>query len=973
MSTSGSRFIVGIDLGTTNSVVAYVDTVTDPGQIHLFSVTQLLELGQVGERRQLPSFLYLPSPHEHPPGALALPWHAERSFVVGELARRQGSRSPTRLVASAKSWLCHAGADRSAPILPWGAAADVERLSPIEASARYLEHVREAWNHSRAAGDASRRLEQQEIILTVPASFDEVARELSVEAARRAGLVHLTLVEEPQAAFYCWLRRHQDTWHEQVQAGQIILVCDVGGGTTDFSLIQVEERASARSDAQWQGAFDEDPKDGQVGPSAGGLGFRRIAVGNHLLLGGDNMDLALAAQIETSLLGTKGKLDSGQWVALQHACRSAKEALLSPDGPANAPVAVPGRGSALVGGTRHHALAREVAVDCVQEGFFPLTELAQAPQRASRTAIQEFGLPYASDPAISRHLAMFLRDPTAQADHGYRVPDLVLFNGGVFKAQLLRQRVVELLTGWFSDAGPPRELNVRVQDLDFAVATGAAYYGLVRRGHGVRIAGGIARSFYVGLEESSPASSAPDDGEQEQLALCVASQGLEEGQEIEVRKRQFDLRIRQPVHFAFMSSSSRPMDQVGDVVSLPTDAVVPLPPIQTVLTSGKRSRAQEVRVRIHTILTEVGTLEIWCVATTGDRRWRLQFDVRQQQGPAADVMFSASGTEISDEELIEPEKLEQGLELIRATFARRPSAPAASFGPERLMKNLEKCLSRRRLDWPPGALRGLWPAVIESAPRRTADASYEIRWLNLAGFLLRPGYGYPLDDWRIKQLWRLFANGVSHRKNAHARAEWWILWRRVAGGLNKGQQTELSRRIIPVLLPSGDRRRSKSRSGKVDQEEVEMWRAVANLERIDAADRQRLATALCESFTRRRPETYEAWALGRLGARVPFYGLADQVVDQRAAQSWIEQLLKRKADYSRDEILALVELSRRSGDRARDIDEPLRTKVLEKLHNADADEHLIELVRDGGQLRPREQALVFGESLPAALRLATDS
>ncbi len=472
------KYLIGIDLGTTNSALAYVDLQRNkPGTrvagrpaIQTFEVPQLVAPAEVGPRVLLPSFLYLPGPHELPPGSTALPWDPQRSYAVGEFARNHGARVPGRLVTSAKSWLCHAGVDRSASLLPWSAPPDVQRISPVEASARYLRHLVEAWNQAVAQGRDEHRLEKQAVVLTVPASFDDVARNLTVEAARKAGLENLTLLEEPQAAFYCWLATALVAEAGSLPPGALCVVVDVGGGTSDFSLIQAIEQQ-------------------------GELTFVRQAVGDHLLLGGDNMDLALAKFVETKLPGA-GRLDAAGYGMLTQACRLAKETLLAPKPPASHTVTVVGRGRSVVGGTLHTPLTPADVQHLMFDGFFPQVPRDAEPQRGSRTGLHEMGLPYVNDPAITRHLAAFLKKhtPAGSAPHG------ILFNGGVFQPAALRQRLVDVMTGWYNSAAAPwRPLVLTTPSLDLAVAWGAAYYGWLRHTGGRRIGGGIARSYYIGV------------------------------------------------------------------------------------------------------------------------------------------------------------------------------------------------------------------------------------------------------------------------------------------------------------------------------------------------------------------------------------------------------------------------------------------------------------------------------------------
>jgi hypothetical protein len=601
------RYVVGIDLGTTNSALAYFDTGAgdEPLLTHL-PVPQVVAQGAVEDRPLLPSFLYLPGPGEQPAGALRLPWDASRDSAVGEFARAFGSQVPTRLVASAKSWLCVSGIDRRQPILPWKAPEDGRKVSPLQASTLYLKHFVEAWNFTIAKDVAENRLESQDIILTVPASFDAVARELTVEAARAAGLENITLIEEPQAAFYAWIDASKDSWREQVEVGDVILVCDVGGGTTDLSLIAVSEEA-------------------------GQLALTRVAVGDHILLGGDNMDLALAHHLAADFAKRGTKLDAGQMQMLWHGSRLAKETLFS-SGQPSAPVTVLGRGSRVIGGALKTELSRADADQVLVDGFFPRCPADAAPQRQRTVGLQEIGLPYAADPAITKHIAEFLarnEEVLVQRTTGKRgkkkssQPAAVLFNGGVFKAEPLRHRMREVLGGWVNPKGGVRDLHGA--DLDRAVAAGAAYYGLVRRGKGIRIRGGTARSYYVGVEVSRPAvpgAAAPI------RALCVVPFGMEEGTETDVPGQEFGLVVGEHAEFRFLGSTVRHTDTAGTMVEEWEGQVDELAPLATTLEHpGQEGRL--VPVHLHSKVTEVGTLELWCISRDNKERWRLEFNVRQ--------------------------------------------------------------------------------------------------------------------------------------------------------------------------------------------------------------------------------------------------------------------------------------------------------------------------------------------------------
>ncbi len=941
-----SRYIVGIDLGTTNCAVAYVDTKgreRPTADIKPFEIPQLVAAGETAPRAMLPSFLYLPGPHELPADASRLPWGEDRDRIVGEFARIQGGRVPAHLVGSAKSWLCHPGVDREAEILPWGATAEARRVSPVDASAEYLRHIRDAWNFAIAKSEESHRLEHQEVVLTVPASFDEAARELTVEAAKRAGLANLTLLEEPQAAFYCWIVTHQEGWQKQVRGGELILICDVGGGTTDFSLITVVETPT-------------------------GPGFRRVAVGDHLMLGGDNMDLALAHHVETKLGGVR--LDSEQWNALRLACRTAKEKLWGENSPGRWPVTIAGRGSKLIGGSIQSELTREDVRQVVLEGFFPKTARDEAPARPSKAGLQEFGLPFVADPAVPRHLSAFLKRHRAEAigegghapDDRPARPDAILFNGGALTPDFVRQRVVDVVSSWFPEESggsySPRVLtNV---SLDLAVAIGSAYYGVVRRGGGIRIGGGTARSFYVGFESES----------RDKPWMCVVPRDAQEGDEIEIAGHELDLLTDQPVAFPLASSSVRADDKPGDLVPSHPDSILALPPLIGQMRVGRKARSERVPVRLAARVTEVGTIELWCHSRQDERRWRLQIQLRGGSSAPSGPKLAITGGE-AEGVVIEQSELDTAISAVQVAFGL--PAPAEEHGPSRLVKRLEELLDTPRDQWPPSALRALWEPLKEANERRMGSPRHESRWMNLAGFCLRPGTGYPMDESRVKALWPIFHAGVKHQKDVQCWAEWWILWRRVAAGLNRAHHEEIHRRISPLILPpKGGAGKKPARPKPEAHELAEMWRCAASLERLATALKEPLGEALSRELVKPLVPPYTLWCLGRIGARVPLYGPANTVVHPETATRWTLALLGRELVGTRetaDGIFALAQLARVSGDRARDLDEAVRERVIARLETLQADPILVRQVQEYHELESAQQGQAFGESLPVGLRL----
>jgi len=598
-----SRYIVGIDLGTTNCAVAYVDTFEqedDSPKIRLFRIPQVVAPGTVEQRQLLPSFSYQLGTGELPQGSVDLPWQEEIGFVVGTFAGERGAEVPDRVIASSKSWLSYSGVDRTAQLLPWGAREEIPHISPIEASSRLLKHIRNAWNHVIASGIQDFFLESQEIFLTVPASFDATARELTVRAAEMAGISRVTLLEEPQAAFYAWIESSHRAWQKEVRVGDVILVCDIGGGTTDFSLILVSE-------------------------SQGELVLERIAVGDHILLGGDNIDLTLAYAIRNRLAGEGIKLDNWQMRGLLHSARQAKEEIFENPDCDSHPVTILGKGRRVIGGTISTELTRQEIEDVILNGFFPKCRETDQPKETRQAGLKELGLPYASDPAVMRHLAWFLQrhriDSNLPVEALIR-PTAVLFNGGVMKAESLKRRVIEVLKSW-NEGG--KELKVLAsRSLDLAVAHGGVYYGLARCGRGIRIRSGTERSYYIGIETAMPAVPgvpAPIK------ALCVVPFGMEEGSDADLPDREFGLVVGKAASFRFLGSTSRHNDRIGDVIEdWEEEGIEEFVPVETELPAEEGQEGTPVRVRLHIKVTEIGTLELWFVSET--KRWKLEFNVR---------------------------------------------------------------------------------------------------------------------------------------------------------------------------------------------------------------------------------------------------------------------------------------------------------------------------------------------------------
>jgi molecular chaperone DnaK (HSP70) len=930
-----SRYIVGIDLGTTHTVVAFADSskATDdaPPAIEPFPLDQLVAPGEIEAKDMLPSARYHLGAGELPGDARTLPWGMpESDAVVGKLALDLGARVPGRLVASAKSWLSHDAVDRTAAILPWGAPADVAKVSPVEASASYLRHVVAAWD----LADPKHPLASQEVVLTVPASFDEGARALTLDAARRAGLDKLRLVEEPQAAFYDWLDRHRDDLETELTDHRLAIVVDVGGGTTDLTLIRVELRES--------------------GPR-----LTRIAVGDHLMLGGDNMDLALARAAEPRI-APGAQLGSARFSQLIQQARAAKERLLARGAPDATRVTVLGSGSKLVGGAKSTEITRDEAEHLVLDGFFPKVDADARPSRR-RGAIVEFGLPYVADPAITRHIAAFLahHDSLARealgdaspAPGALAVPDAILLNGGVFRGHALAGRLVDVLGGWRGKA--PRLLENDAPEL--AVARGAVAYGLARRGVGLRIGGGSARTYFLAVE-GEPEAQQPDGG---RTGVCLLPRGADEGEEIELSSRVFTLTLGRPVRFPLVSSTQDVRHtSPGDLVPIAGDTFQDLPPLAAVLDADDRdAKGSEVPVHLIAALTEIGTLELSCVdRERPSRRWKLEFQLRGRGGEALAAQritqlhprFAEATRRVHD--VFGKSSLDTGL---RAVKTLRP--------------DLEKILGVRG-EWDTPLLRELFGALLAGAKRRRRSADHERVWLNLTGYTLRPGFGYPLDAWRIDELWSIFHGGVQYMPETQNQAEWWILWRRIAGGLSTEQQTAILDILEWYLHPPTVRPRKRPPGPKWSGYD-DMVRLAGSLERIAPDRKERIGDWLLERLTRHDENPQTWWSLGRLGARVPFYGSAHHVVGREVAERWLTGCLATSWDAVEHAPFAATNLARMSGDRERDLPEAIRLEVARRLERARAPETWRRMVEEITHLEAADERRIFGESLPPGLRL----
>jgi molecular chaperone DnaK (HSP70) len=918
------RLVVGIDLGTTHTVVAWADLDRDPAP-RIFPIPQLVSSGETEALPLLASALYAPLAGE----AAVDPW-GDAPWVVGEFARRRGGEIPGRLVASSKSWLCHPGVDRTAPILPWGAAdeaVDLPRISPVDAAAAILRHVRRAWDEAFP----DRRLAAQEVVLTVPASFDQVARELTVEASSRAGL-SVRLLEEPQAAFYDFIARAGpgDIPALLRRAGgeALVLVCDVGGGTTDLSLIRVSQASVP-------------------------FAIERIAVGRHLLLGGDNMDLTLAHLAESRLVEPPEKLDAARFAQLVVACRGAKERLLGAEPPADVPVTLLGAGARLLGGALTTRLTRAEVEQAVLEGFLPMAPRDARPQRA-RGGLVAFGLPYERDVAITRHVADFFARHAPEA----RGPACLLLNGGVFRARGIADRVVAAIEAW---GGPPVEVLPHA-DPDLAVARGAVAYGLTLSGRGVRIEGGAPRGYYVGLDAASGGAA--------RRAVCVVPRGAREGVVQRAEGRTFGLVVGRPVRFDLFGSDEVPVHTPGEIIDLDDDRFEALPPVAAAFGErGPSSRAaDEVRVVLEGELTAIGTLDLACVeagpspGATVPRRFQLAFDLRG--GPKSETSEEGVAAGPRPKPAVRGRRLDDGREAIDRVFGKgRPDVTPREV--KDLPRELERLLGERS-SWSTELTRALFDTLAPSHRSRRRSEDHERVFWMLAGYCLRPGFGDPLDPGRVSLVAPLFAEKLAFPGEARAWQQFWIAWRRVAGGLGEASQVALRDVLDPLLAPA-EKRLKKPKGWKAEAPDDLLDLAVS-LERVPAGRRGELGSWVLErTWTSRDPRLWAA--LGRLGARVPAYASVHHVVSPLTAERWLDHLLREKWQELPSAVAAAVQLARVTGDRARDVSERVRRDVERRLVAAGAGEAEVRAVREVVPVAEAERAAFFGEGLPVGLRL----
>ena len=942
---AAARHAVGIDLGTSHTVVAHVPLDGGVADIALLPLAQRISTAEVQEQPLLPSTRYQAAPGELG-DAWRQPWPAQDATeqtpaVIGRWARDLGAAVPGRLVASAKSWLSHAGVDRTAPILPWGAGQDVAKVSPLQASSSYLAHVRAAWDATHP--DAP--LAEQLVVLTVPASFDEGARALTLQAAQLAGLPRVQLLEEPKAAFHDWLVLQGSQLAEQLQDSRLVLVLDVGGGTTDLTLIRVE-----------------------AAPGGGLPLLTRTAVGEHLMLGGDNMDLALAHGLEPQFAGEGQRLPAARFAQLVQRCRLAKEQLLAANAPESVAVTLLGGGSQLLAQTRSATLTRDAVRQAVVEGFLPPAQITDQPARR-QGALRTLSLPYPADAAISRHLALFL------ARHaGDQLPDTLLLNGGVFHAHALVQRLTEQLALW---RGQPLRL-LHNPHPDWAVARGAAAHGLAQyqskrppalTGQAQtatktvvpHIGGGAARSYWLVLP--GQAGAAPQ-------GICLLPRGTEEGTRMVLAGRRFALRLGQPVRFALVARSQGSA-QAGQIVPLAGEGWVELPPLATVLPAPEGRATAKVEVQLQACMSEVGVLELRCVDTRDEAQsWLLPFAVRAAgphphplpEGEGAKPPADRSPSPLWGEGGVRGSPLDAAIAQIDRIFGNQ-TQDVSPKEVRQLRATLAKTLGPRE-SWPLPLLRTLFDALLARAKRRRRSAEHERVWLNLAGWCLRPGLGAELDGWRLQQLWPLYAQGLGHSQEGANWTEWWVLWRRVAAGLDEAQQMQVLEDVAGRMQQTVQRG-AKSRWGSYD----DMLRLFAAMEAVPWQYRQEMGRWMLERLKRPDEPPHTWWAIGRLAARAPLAANAHLVMPPEAAQEFLQATLAQDWRKNEPAMFAAVQIARMTGERLLDLDEAQRARVLDKLRASGAPERWLAQVAQVQEMNAEDRRLSLGDSLPPGLVL----
>ncbi|MBF0287146.1 MAG: Hsp70 family protein [SAR324 cluster bacterium] len=973
MESVSSRFLVGIDLGTSNSAVFYLDREDLEQEFHHFPISQWIERGQIHSRPTLPSYLYLLTDEEMKSNQFQLPWEAgSPAYIAGVWARLQQSQNPGRVINSVKSWLCYHQIDPHSKILPQSDIEGLPHYSPIDVTSFYISHIVAAWNAYFAQDEPKDCLENQQVVLTVPASFDEAAREYTAHAIQQAGLQHFTLLEEPQAAFYSWISSNEYKLEEKEGDEHIAVVIDIGGGTTDFSLVRMGNLAVDGSSQ---------------------LSFERIAVGEHILLGGDNIDLTMATRMEHLLTGGNRQLPPRVWESVVAQCRRAKEVLLCGEND-NYQITIAKAGSRMVGETQTLTVTLDMIKKIILDGFFPLVPWNTPSVQSRQHGLKQLGLPYAQDPAITRHLCTFLKRYIAEHPESVVFPDQILFNGGTLSSVLLQARLQQQLEQWRLElleqqvkvTNSPIQI-MKTVDMQLAVARGAVAFHLARLGLGIRITGGSARSYYISLMIHDPDQDCFEEG-----WLCVLPQQATMETALPVSDVEFLLSINQPVQLRLLSSIHRPYDVPGQTFHFAEDEMendfVLLPPVQTLIRVDKKmvtKKAREISVKLRVQLNEIGTLSLFCVDSQRQQEWKMEFLIRQTH-PAATSSAEHTNSLVDN---VLPAGWENGERCIRQRYGKRSrTQPKEDLRPFSLYKQLEQELEIPREEWSIFVLRKLWDLLYEGASYRVRSSYHESNWIKLAGFCLRPGFGYAKDEWRVRQLEELLREGPYFKKERAIEIEWWIMCRRIAGGLPAQVQQSLSEFAWDRLQESVRSTKpplSKKRAGKKKNTKPkldfaslnELWRMAASLENIPAEAKIKFGEKLMSHIKSKKFSGSDGWCLARFGMRAPLYGSPVHAIPQGVVEPWIKWLLTANHLPFQAEIpLILMRLGQSTGDRKRDIDSALQQDILEYMKKHEGTEYLQKMLLEPAapvETTMQNQEMndwLFGDALPVGLKIA---
>ena len=913
-----SKYIIGIDLGTTNIAVTYIDLEEEIRETKPFRIPQLCAPGEIDSNELLPSFCFFPDKKLIAERSTDLPWKTKIEYSVGIYARNHGSAMPNRFISSVKSWLCHAGVDRRKPILPWGSNISELQKSPLEITSYYLNHIKEAWDHKFSKikdvyGNKS-LLADQQVIITIPASFDETARELTIEAAEKTGYRNIKLLEEPLAAFYSWLDKENDNWTEYIKPGNRVLVMDVGGGTCDFSIIEMDDKSI----------------------------LSRTAAGNHLLLGGDNIDIAIAQNIEKEW---GKKLTHGEWLTLCQKTREAKEKLLSLN-IESVEVVLLSQGSSIIGNSRKAVITKESILELLNDGFIPdISVNSSAP--TLKTGLQTMGLPYVSEPALTKHLLQFLRysyqitkkinPDLKENENNILYPDKILFNGGTMIPGMVRDKIKNVVNGWFPDQDI-EELKSR--NLSLAVSYGASYYGRTKLGDGVAVKSGTALSYYLQV----------DDRKDSNGFLCIMPRGIDENSD-QVTDKVFKLAANKKVRFPLYSSATRIGDKTGDIIT-DDEELTFVSSMETVLKYGKMQE-KNIRSGIHSVLTETGVLKVYLKSLESNHKWPLNFDTR-----LITENISETGN-VNNLVVIDQNKIDEACNRIAEYFN-------IGKNNENLVKQIEDIIELKKKEWPLQCLRKFADVLIAISYDTLKLPVKEAKWLNLTGYCLRPGFGDPEDGIRLKKIWNIWYRKMTNKNSSVVVSEWWVFWRRVISGLNNGHHRTIYQELSKELCPRGKYIQNIKTGIQV---KTEMWRCYGAAELISPQHKVEIGKVLLGHVNKLEP--YEYWVLARLGNRHLFHAPGNNMVPVQNVQKWLNKIINSKHSSRSlgDKLFSVLCMARMTDNRALNVDEKTLKESLECLKKNKASVNWIEHLKKVKKDTVAEQGKIAGDSIPLGLTL----